>query len=282
MAPTSESQDIGKQLQSAQLFILEELDRVCKILNITYCLAFGSSLGAKRHKGFIPWDDDIDVYMKIADLKTLQDNAHLFKSNFFLQHHESDPQYGLMINRLRNSDTALIEASENRRDINHGIFVDIYPLFNTPEGGFGAKKLVMASMIYRLMLYGVVPKNRGFIMKVGSTVLLKLIPYSLRKTIMQKCFSIMAGAKDTGYLSSLYGDEVKIIYPEECFFPVQWVPFESIMVPVQAQHDKYLKMTYGDYMKLPPVEKQVFHHDFAYIDFNNSYLDFKGKHYCKE
>lgn len=277
-----ENDELVKKLQQAQKTILIELDRVCRKLDVTYCLAFGTSLGAIRHKGFIPWDDDIDVYMRVEDLERLQKYSHLFGDGYFLQHHNSDPEFGLMITRLRNSNTTLIEKNEVNRDINHGIFIDIYPLFNSPKNGFGAKKLIVASMVYRLLLYGVVPKNRGTVMKLGSTVLLRIIPKSFRGKIEKKCYRIMKSSPHTGYISSLYGDEANIRYPEKWFFPVRWVTFEDIRVPVEANPDKYLKKTYGDYMKLPPLEKRKFHHGYVYVDFERSYKEFKGKKYCKE
>ena len=213
--------EIVEQLQQAQKTILMESDRVCKKLNLTYCLAFGSSLGAVRHKGFIPWDDDIDVYMHIDDLEKLQHNSALLKKGYFLQHHDSDAEFGLMITRLRDSNTTLIEKSELDRDINHGIFIDIYPLFDSPPNGAGAQKLLVASMIYRLMLYGVVPKNRGIIMKVGSSILLKLTPKKARDMIIRYCYHVMKSSQKTGYLTSLYGDEANIRYPADWFFPVK-------------------------------------------------------------
>jgi len=273
--------ELVKKLQQAQKTILLELDRVCCKLELPYCLAFGSSLGAVRHHGFIPWDDDIDVYMRIQDLEKLQENSDLFKDGYFLQHHESDPEYGLMITRLRDSNTTLIEKTEINRDINHGIFIDIYPLFDSPRGGWAAKRLVVASMVYRLMLYGVVPQNRGIIMKMGSTVLLKVISKKARQKLIKHAYRTMKSSAYTGYISSLYGDEENIRYPEKWFFPVKRVPFEDIEVPVEANTDEYLKLTYGDYMQLPPPEKRTFHHGYAYIDFERSYVEFKGKEYCK-
>ena len=274
--------ELVRKLQQAQKTILLELDRVCNKLGLSYCLAFGSSLGAVRHHGFIPWDDDIDVYMRIEELEKLQENSNLFNDGFFLQHHESDLEYGLMITRLRNSNTTLIEKTEIDRDINHGIFIDIYPLFNSPKDGWGAKKLLIASMLYRLMLYGVVPQNRGIVMKIGSTVLLRVIPKKTRQKLIKSTYKIMKSSAHTGYLSSLYGDEANIRYPEKWFFPVKRVPFEDIEVPVEANTDEYLKLTYGDYMQLPPPEKRNFHHGYAYIDFERPYVVYKGKEYCKE
>ena len=270
------------RLQQAQKKILIELDRVCGELNLTYCLAFGSSLGAIRHHGFIPWDDDIDVYMKIEELETLHRNAELFHEGYFLQNHDSDPEFGLMITRLCDSKTTLIEKTEIDRDINHGIFIDIYPLFNTPKNGLGAKKLLVASMVYRLMLYGVVPQNRGVIMKIGSSILLKMIPQGVRKSLVKYCYQIMKSSSNKDYISSLYGDEANIRYPEDWFFPVKRVPFEDMLVPVEAKPEKYLELTYGDYMQLPPVEKRKFHHGYVYVDFERPYIEFKGIEYCKE
>ena len=274
--------DLVRKLQQAQKTILLELDRVCRKLDLPYCLAFGSSLGAVRHHGFIPWDDDIDVYMRIQDLEKLQENADLFNAGYFLQHHESDSEYGLMITRLRNSNTTLIVKTEIDRDINHGIFIDIYPLFNSPKDGWGARKLIIASMVYRLMLYGVVPQNRGIVMKIGSTVLLKVIPKKTQQKLIKRTYKTMKSYDHTGYISSLYGDEANIRYPEKWFFPVKRVPFEDIDVPVEANTDEYLKLTYGDYMQLPPPEKRAFHHGYAYIDFERPYVVYKGKEYCKE
>ena len=281
---TAEINDVElvKKLQQAQKKILVELDRVCHDLNLAYCLAFGSSLGAIRHQGFIPWDDDIDVYMRIEDLELLQKNSKMFGKDYFLQCHENDPEFGLMITRLRDSSTTLIEENEKDRDINHGIFIDIYPLFNTPQKGWGAKKLVIASMVYRLMLYGVVPKNRGLIMKIGSSILLKTIPRTMRQRLIQCNYRVMKSSSNTGYISSLYGDEANIRYPADWFFPTQKVPFEDIVVPVEAKPDKYLKMTYGDYMELPPPEKRFFHHSYVCVDFDQSFMHYKGIKYCIE
>lgn len=273
--------ELISNLQQAQKKILLELDRVCTELGLTYCLAFGTCLGAVRHHGFIPWDDDIDVYMRIEDLEVLQANSNCFKKDFFLQHHESDPEFGLMITRLRDSRTTLIEKTEIDRDINHGVFIDIYPLFSSPKDGWGAKKLVITSMIYRLLLYGVAPQNRGVVMKVGSIILLKLLPKSCRMSIIKRCYTIMKSSNNKEYVSTLYGDEANIRYPANWFFPVKKVKFEDIMVPVQAKVSEYLKTTYGDYMKLPPLEKRRFHHGYAFFDFDNTYIKYKGIEYCR-
>lgn len=271
-----------KQLQENQKIILKEIDRVCSKNNLRYCFAFGSCLGAVRHKGFIPWDDDIDIYMPVEDFIKLEECSRDFSDNFFFQTHKTDKEYGLMIGRVRNSDTALIEKTETDRNINHGIFVDIYPLFNAPESDFSFKKLVFVSMLYRLMLYARVPQNRGKVMKIGSFLLLKCIPESLRKSIIEKFEKKLYDQKESEFLSSLYGDEASVRYPKDWFFPAQKVVFDDIYVPIPCNADGYLKLTYGDYMKLPPLEKQKIHHDFEFVDLHNSYKKYEGIYFNKE
>lgn len=102
------------------------------------------------------------------------------------------------------------------------------------------------------------------------------------QVMMNRAYKIMKSSPKTGYVSSLYGDEANVRYPEKWFFPVRWVPFENIKLPIEADAEEYLKLTYGDYMQLPPLEKRVFHHGYTCVDFQKPYTDYKGTEYCKE
>ena len=279
-----DEESVGRRLKEAQRDLLKELDRVCAELGLPWCAAFGTALGTVRHKGFIPWDDDIDVHMLWENLETLQRHPELFREGTFLQHAGSDPEYGLMITRLRNSNTTLVEGTETDRDINHGIFLDIYPLFNCPEPGKpGFRKQLCASRVYRLLLYGRVPRNHGWVMKAGSWVLLKVIPKGWRKSIMAKCHRILAGAPETGYRSVLFGGvEETVRLPESWLFPPETAPFEDGEIRLGPEAEKYLEVMYGDYMRLPPESERHFHHDFACVDFDRPYTEYKGVAYCKE
>lgn len=271
-----------KKMQNVQLSILDELKRVCLENGLSYALAFGTCLGAIRHKGFIPWDDDIDVYMPITDFNKLIKLQNKFQKRYFLQTNETDPEYGLMIGRLRDSETTLIEKGESCRNINHGVFIDIYPVFNCPGSKIKQKFLVASSLLLRLMLYGATPKNRGFVMKVGAGVVLKLCPKVFQKKVVDVLKRLLLNQPESNYKSSFYGDEVNIRYKTETLFPFTYVDFQGRREPVPNNYDVYLKQTYGDYMKLPPVEKQVIHHDFEFVDFEKSYKNYYGVYYCKE
>lgn len=274
--------DDVKKLQQSQLDILDEIERVCKENGLEYCLAYGTCIGAIRHKGFIPWDDDIDIFMPAADFEKLNKLSESFREPYFLQTRYTDPEYALLITRVRNSNTTLIEDTETFRDINHGIFVDIYPLFDCPDGKIAWKTRIWSAMLYKLLLYGVPPKNRGKLMRVGSKVILAVTPKFIRKPIINRLYKVFSKPCKSNYVSTYYAGTTAKRFSKDWFFPAKIVPFEDKMLPVPNDYDKFLSATYGDYMKLPPMEQQKVHHPFGLIDFDTPYIKYKGEYYCKE
>jgi len=129
-------------MQKKQLELLHELDRVCKLCNTKYFLSSGTCLGARRHKGFIPWDDDIDVYMFWDEAEKLVRNQKLFGEKFFLQSKETDKKVQTTHYRLRDSSTSYFLAEEMNLDINHGMFIDIYILYPYPDNKIKAQKII--------------------------------------------------------------------------------------------------------------------------------------------
>ncbi len=268
------------ELKNKQLEILKEIDRVCKKNDITYFLAWGTCLGAVRHKGFIPWDDDIDIAMHINDFEKLIRCSSDFKDNYFLQTSETDHEYGLMIGRVRDTNTTLIEETESWRNINHGVFVDIYPMFNAPKNSILLEFFAITSMVYRLMLYGVVPQNRGSIMKYGSFVLLKVTPKCIREILINLTYKILSSYKSDEYWCGFHGNCYKTTFSKSLFLPVKISDFEGLAVPIPNDADALLKMRYGNYMELPPESERVVHHPYSVVDLENSYVNYYGKEYC--
>lgn len=118
-----------RKLQLAELEILKDFIRVCNELKLTYFLDSGTLLGCIRHEGFIPWDDDIDVSMPREDYEIfLEKGQALLKREYFLQSYKTEPNYTLNFAKIRNSNTTFIESSVKDLNINHGIFIDIFPI----------------------------------------------------------------------------------------------------------------------------------------------------------
>ena len=113
-----------RQIQLAELDCLKEIDRVCKENHISYSLAYGTMLGAVRHKGFIPWDDDLDIYMNLREFRRFQGCFH--SKGFFLQTPTSDPEMPFILYKLRKNGTKMIEKGMESLNMHQGVWVDIF------------------------------------------------------------------------------------------------------------------------------------------------------------
>ena len=195
---------IQKEMQACQLRILVDFQKVCAKNNICFYLAFGTCLGAVRHKGFIPWDDDIDLFMRVDEVEKLKEVQDQLPPHLYLQTHEKDPEFGLPIVRIRDSSTTLIEADLCDRDINHGVYIDIYPLFycNGKENAILVKLAAIESLICRLFTYNAPPSNKSSISTSVSKLLLRLVPDSLKRKIANYLYKDLISHKKTKYVSN--------------------------------------------------------------------------------
>ena len=272
-------------LHEAQLDILRELKRVCQKNNLRYYLAFGTCLGAVRHKGFIPWDSDIDVFMFIEDVDKLIALQKDFKKGYFVQSVKTDPEYDSTSVRIRNSNTTFIIEEEGiERDINHGVWIDIYPLYYCPKSDLKKKIYILLSFFNRLLIANRVPKNHGKYVKIVSKLILTVIPDPVKKLISNKINKCLRKNKNTKEVFHFFSGRLRLknvdISKAAWFKEPSEMEFEGEMFSGPTCPDAFLKLTYGDYMKLPPKEEQVIKFEGAFIDTNNSYKIYKGKQYC--
>lgn len=261
--------DVNK-LKELQLKLLKELIRICEKYELRYYLAWGTLLGAIRHKGFIPWDDDIDVYMPYKDMIKLEEISYELGEEFFFQSHNTDPEYGAWINRLRLNNTTQKEIQFKDKDIHHGIFIDIYPLYGVAPTKIKRLIQIKNAMFSGLFLWKEPVKNHGLILKLGSSLLLKLIPNKLYEKIYQRNIQKLAkyDFDDSKYVFSITATpkSLKTYFSKELFGKGQSIPFEDIKAKVPDGFDAVLKILFNDYMKLPPENERKFHHNF--IEFN--------------
>ena len=263
-----------REMQSVQLDIFKQVYKVCVENNIPIFLAYGTAIGAVRHKGFIPWDDDIDIFVLQEDRKRFQEACIKgLPSNYFYQSVDTDANYRLAIDRIRNSNTTLVEADVSESNINHGIFIDVYPLFKCAEKKTDYFKQRGSRFLYRLFLYNEAPKNKSPLVKIIASLILKLTPSFVKKQVLCKSSEYVQKKGATKYLSVFYGDDESVKYASKWFSASTLVPFEDMEAPLPCGYEKILELQYGDYMELPPEEKRVVHHDYVCVDCHASYID---------
>lgn len=274
-----------EELKELQLEMLDEFIAICNKFNLRYYVVYGTCIGALRHQGFIPWDDDIDVGMPRSDydefIRIAQDNL---PCHLFLQCAETEPDFRLEFAKIRNSNTTFIEKTAKNLKINHGIYIDIFPIDGLPKSKSARKRIKLRQSLDRTYLakdYVFEKSSTSFksrvklflckflgLFRFGKTpqkVLLKL-QNLYRKYKYEDCeYSVCNafGSDKERYLRSLYGNGSKAI-------------FEGREVVVPERADEYLTITYGDWRQLPPEEERVGHHYHEVIDTKKSYKCYMG------
>ena len=278
-------------LQEKMLEILKYTISVCEKNNLSYWLAGGTLLGAVRHGGFIPWDDDLDIYMPRRDYeklwKLLRNNR---KGKYVLGRTTKEYNYHHRVMQMIDTDTTFIHARSVDEDIEHGVYIDIIPVDVCPE-----KKLEQILQIFHSILFSVYniqckPEYHGNkVMKIGTGLLLMLVKnegtrYKIWKTAEKRMIKYSFDPKYNSSkllkVTTSTMKELKSPFPKE-WFEVKKIPFEDITANVLSNTEAYLTLMYGDYMKLPPKEKRVVQHSTKYIDLHNSFEKYRGIYFCK-
>ena len=272
-------------LQEKCLEMAEYFVQFCKENDLLCYLCGGGAIGTLRHKGFIPWDDDLDFFMPRKDYEKL---AQLWpqKADSRYQLSKSNENYldrNLFIT-IRDTQTTCIKPYQQDLDIPHGLALDVLPLDYYPTNELSRKKQVIAALVYSLFCAQTIPEKHGGIMKLGSQVLLALVPSKkLRYKIWKKAEAEMTKytKEESDGITELCSGPyyMKKKYPISSFEDALWLPFEETKLPIPIGYDAYLKTAFGDYMTPPPAEKQVAHHDAVLVDLEKSYTHYKGEYY---
>lgn len=267
-----------QELFSVLLDLLKELNRVCSENDITYYAFGGTMLGAIRHKGFIPWDDDVDIILPRKDYDRLKEVADkgAFGEPYFFQSPSTDKGYPKGFCRLRNSNTTEIPYDDVAMNCNRGIFIDIFPLDILPddEKERGKQKKQLSTL--RLFMNSFARYYSGFGVK-GTTRLKSMAYYctlplfKMRILTTDKLFRKFEKTASrysktenniAGAVTLLFGND-RFIYDRKLWEGnTIWVDFENIKIPVPEYYDDILKHSYGDYMT--PVQEPTNHGDLLY------------------
>ena len=256
--------------QQALYTLLQEFDRVCRALDIPYVIFAGTLLGAVRHQGFIPWDDDLDVLMLREDYERFLREADrvLDREKFFLQKEFSD-HWPMFFSKLRRNGTTCLEKFHPRDPQMHqGVYMDIFPCDNACASGLGRKiqffcsKVVIAKALDRR---GYDTRSLGKKLFMGACRLLPMKPF-LAVTKMGRKGSAMVHS----FLGAGHGFQ-KNVYSRTKFTQRCWVNFQDRTYPAPQDYDGLLKQLYGDYLRIPEPEERAVKQHALLVDLENSY-----------
>lgn len=258
-----------KKLHFELLEILIEFDRICRKYNITYFLYAGTLLGAVRHKGFIPWDDDIDVAMLRDDYNKFKKvvNKELNTNKYFFQSQETDKNYNWVFSRIRKNNTVYKRVGQEHLKYHDGIFIDIFPLDEISKNKFKQKLTIYICILCKKALWSPVGKIHGknLIHKMVFK-LLNLIPRKLVIAVYE-FFAIKFNKNETPLIIShnVHGT----IFEKKWFKETINLEFEGYTFKAPKYYHEILRTSYGNYMELPPLDKRKGHHYASYIRFSD-------------
>lgn len=264
-----------RKLQLIELELLEEVDRICDKYNIQYILDSGSLLGAVRHKGFIPWDDDADISMTRSEYEKFCKvcTEELKGSNFFFQNDNTDKHYRWGYGKLIRTDTVFVRLGQEHLKMAKGVFIDIFPMDGVRENYFLWKLQHKFCWLARKIMYSEVGKiNEENIKKRIGYKIINLISVQVAFKIIGFYSKRMRESEHVNCLSCSYSDVYKKQMKRRYYQERSKIEFEGKEFWAPKDKEGYLKTLYGEtYMHLPPKEKRQGHAAASYIDFGNFY-----------
>ena len=245
-----------REVQLKQLDILREIDRICTTHHIDYWLDGGTILGAVRHGGFIPWDDDIDIAMRLEDLPRFSEACQKeLPGNLYLQTMETEPACRLPISKVRDKESFLVEYTDDfTRPYGKGLYVDIFPMIPYPSvsprfikrvaGGYCKANAILQSQHY-----------------YSWRSCAELLWFGAKRCGLKMLWHCAKALRCKGEYTSnvLNNNGYGIMHRTDSIFPTAPITFEGHTFQGPANPDAYLRDLYHDYMTLPPAEKRHGH-----------------------
>lgn len=259
------------EIHQLELNILKSFIHICEQNNLNYYLAGGTLLGAVRHKGFIPWDDDIDILMPREDYEKLSKLANKINTS---------NRYRLISSELGTFDSPCakmldlntkIESEYLEESTDSHIWIDIFPTDGLPSSDAEIKKIFKKVRVLRTLLQIKKSKEntgKSFFKKKTKPIAKALLLPISRKYLINKITNISKtySIDDSEFIGGIvagYGPQEKM--PKKEFLEYEYMEFEDVKARVPKCWDYYLTSLYGDYMEIPPKEKQVVHDMKAYL-----------------
>ena len=272
-----------KHIWAIEMDILREISRVCEKHNLSYFVYGGTLLGAIRHKGFIPWDDDMDIAMLREDyeefLKVVEKEFDI--KVYCLQRGEEFGEIYEGFSRIRYNNSTAIIKRDSEKDCNHGIFIDIFPLDRLPKKKWQRKvqfpliKIISGLVYYRT--YDDEGMSHKHIRNIAKRIKCEKIWKWLANILKHIC--MMYNTNGSSVVGILSCDP----YDEKCYWHMEDIketielPYENMIVKAPVGYDRCLKIGYGDYMKFPPENERGNWHQHIFYDPYKPYTEYVNR-----
>lgn len=276
-------------IQRKGLEILSYFREFCEKYHINFYVGSGCCIGAVRHKGFIPWDDDIDVFLLRSDYERVAIlwNQYADTSRYAYCRTTEKENYHDTGASIRDNRTTFINKHCVDADINQGLQIDLIPIDKCAKGKIPHARQIFWAVVFSLFNAQRLPDNQGSVARYVTRLVYALVPSKrLKDKIWRYAEKRMLVKDDSlydGYTELVTGLKgLTLHYPESFFGSPVYLQFEDTTIPVYSHYKDYLSMVFGNYMALPPAEERVPKHNTVFVDMNHPYTDYKGKYYCIE
>lgn len=262
-------------IQQRSLAIMRVIDRLCREHGITYFLGFGTALGAVRHRGFIPWDDDADILMPIAGYRRFREAflaEESLRADYFYQDYRTDPAFFLKFAKICHNHSTAISLDYKHLPIHQGICVDVFPLYPVPAGERAQRAMFRWARVLSYIIAKDATRSRK------KRLIGRFLCLCGRDRVIARCERELARYEGTDQPFQMVVDQprAKSFYPSKFFAETARAEFEGDVVPIPAHTHEYLTLLYGDYMTLPP-EDQRYAHGNLFVDPDRPYTEYFGK-----
>lgn len=277
----SENNKTLRNLQLTELDMLLDVVNVCDSNGITYYLSSGTLLGAVRHKGFIPWDDDIDIEIPIEDYRRFLEIAQAeLGSMYFVQNFITDSNFNLGYTRIRKNNTTYLDPYQQNHKIHHGVWIDVFPLVAVNPGlSVALKRKWLTACNFVQIQENIDAHKEEFQHLLGPIGMLAMKTFSksvsmdnrkkLHNAMLNAVFN--ANPNRCSYRANVWGN-ITTIFPKEVYEGAPSnVEFEGHILKAPHDYIRYLEIKYGDYMTLPPEDQRKGHGSNMILDLENSY-----------
>ena len=253
-----------KELRSIQMGILDDVHRFCEEQGLRYSLSSGTLIGAIRHQGYIPWDDDIDIYMLRSDYERFLKTYHDPEGRYRVLNPKKEPHYYYTFAKVVDQRTRMVEKETEGYEI--GVYIDVFPVDYVTDDKeereriFRLKKLLYKIRRCKISLSNPLHSRLAYLCYRNLPITVGMLNRWIDHLIIRH--------KPTGtlcHMTEAGPATAKGCFPAADMKKMMDVKFEDRTYKMMVGYDDYLHRTYGDYMKLPPEEKRTTHQFEAYV-----------------